>query len=133
MALKTVSILGSTGSVGRSTVDLLQHHKDEYRVNVLTAMSNVGLLAEQADALNARKVVIGDVSLFHELSSLLAHTDIKVEAGRAAIIQAAAEPADWIMAAIVGMAGWSRSLLRSGREHAWRLPIRSRWLQRGRW
>ncbi|MDB5491694.1 MAG: 1-deoxy-D-xylulose 5-phosphate reductoisomerase [Micavibrio sp.] len=103
--MKTVSILGSTGSVGRSTVDLLQHHKEEYRVNVLTAMSNAGLLAEQADALNARKVVIGDVSLFNELSSLLAHTDIEVDAGRAAIIRSAAEPADWIMAAIVGMAG----------------------------
>lgn len=105
MAVKTVSILGSTGSIGRSTVDLLQHHKGGYRVNVLTAMSNVGLLAEQANSLNARKAVIGDVGLYNELRSLLAHTDIDVDAGRAAIIGAAAEPADWIMAAIVGMAG----------------------------
>lgn len=105
MAVRTVSILGSTGSVGRSTVDLIQHHPDDFRINVLTAQSNVQLLAEQADALNARKAVIGDVSLYNELSSLLAHTDIQVDAGRAAIIKAAAEPADWIMAAIVGMAG----------------------------
>lgn len=105
MAVRTVSILGSTGSVGRSTVDLLQHHSNEYRVNVLTAHRNVKLLAEQADALNARKAVIGDVSLYNELRSLLSHTDIQVDAGRAAIIKAAVEPADWIMAAIVGMAG----------------------------
>lgn len=103
--MKTISILGSTGSVGRSTVDLLSHHRDEYRVNVLTAQSNVGLLAEQAQELNARKAVIGDVSLYNELSSLLGHTDIQIDAGRPAIIKAAAEPADWIMAAIVGMAG----------------------------
>lgn len=103
--MKTVSILGSTGSVGRNTVDLLSHHADLYQVNALTAQSNVALLAEQARMLKARKAVIGDDGLYATLKELLAGSGIECAAGRAAIIEAAAEPADWIMAAIVGMAG----------------------------
>ena len=103
--MRNVSILGSTGSVGRNTVDLLSHHEGIYRVNVLTAHSNVTLLAEQARALKARKAVIGDENLYAQLKELLAGTGIECAAGREAIIAAAAEPADWTMAAIVGMAG----------------------------
>lgn len=105
MALKTVSILGSTGSIGRSTVDLLLHHKDLYRVNVLTAQSNVDLLAQQARNLGAAKAVIGDETLYGTLKDLLSGTGIEIAAGRAAIIESAADPADWVMASIVGMAG----------------------------
>lgn len=103
--MKTVSILGSTGSVGRNTVDLISHHAGLYQVNVLTAYRNVTLLAEQAKALNARKAVIGDDTLYPALKELLAGTGIEIAAGRAAVIEAAGEPADWVMAAIVGMAG----------------------------
>ncbi len=103
--MKAVSILGSTGSVGRSTVDLLRLHRDQYRVNVLTAQTNIVLLAEQAIDLKVKKAVIGDENLYADLKSLLSGTGIECAAGRQAIIESAREPADWIMAAIVGMAG----------------------------
>lgn len=103
--MRIVSVLGSTGSVGRNTVDLLSRHADRYQVNVLTAQSNVTLLAEQAKSLNARKAVIGDETLYMTLKDLLSGTGIECAAGRAAIIEGAAEKADWVMAAIVGMAG----------------------------
>ncbi len=104
-SVRTVSVLGSTGSVGRSTVDLLQLHRDHFRVNALTAQNNVALLAEQAIALKAAKAVIGNESLYADLKNLLFGTGIECAAGRQAIIDAARDPADWIMAAIVGMAG----------------------------
>lgn len=103
--MKTISILGSTGSIGRSTVDLVQHHRDRYQVNVLTAQSNVALLVEQAKNLKAGKAVIGDESLYAELKGSLSGTGIECAAGRQAIIDGAGDPADWIMAGIVGMAG----------------------------
>lgn len=103
--MKTVSILGSTGSVGRSTVDLILSQKHEFDVQVLTAQSNVDLLAEQARTLNARRAVIGDETLYQALKEKLAGTSVEVAAGRNAIIEAGAYPAQWIMCAIVGMAG----------------------------
>ena len=103
--MKTISILGSTGSVGRSTVDLVQSHRNLYTVNVLTAQKNVKLLADQARMLKAKKAVIGDETLLGELKALLSGTETKCAAGRAAIIESSSDPADWIMAAIVGMAG----------------------------
>lgn len=103
--MKTISILGSTGSVGRSTVDLVRAHRGRFRVNALTAQRNVDLLAEQAIALDAALAVIGDESLYPVLKDKLSGTGIACAAGRDAIIAAAATPADWIMAAIVGMAG----------------------------
>ncbi|QQG35337.1 MAG: 1-deoxy-D-xylulose-5-phosphate reductoisomerase [Micavibrio aeruginosavorus] len=103
--MKTVSVLGSTGSVGRSTVDLILSSPENFAVQVLTAQKNAELLAEQARKTKARKAVIGDESLRPFLSELLAGTGIEVAAGRQAVIDAGAEPADWVMAAIVGMAG----------------------------
>lgn len=103
--MKTVSILGSTGSVGRSTVDLILSQKQDFSVQVLTAQSNVDLLAEQARQLNAKRAVIGDENLFHSLKDKLAGTNIEAAAGRRAVIDAGAYPAQCIMAAIVGMAG----------------------------
>ena len=103
--MKTVSILGSTGSVGRSTVDLIQSQPHMFDVQALTAQTNVDLLAEQAKMLKAKHAVIGDESLYQTLKDRLAGTDIEVAAGRQAVIDAAGMDADWIMAAIVGMAG----------------------------
>lgn len=103
--MKTVSILGSTGSVGRSTVDLIQSQRHMFDVQALTAQTNVDLLAEQAKMLKAKHAVIGDESLYQTLKDRLAGTDIEVAAGRQAVINAAGMDADWIMAAIVGMAG----------------------------
>lgn len=103
--MKTVSILGSTGSVGQSTIDLIAANPAGYRVVALTAQSNVDLLAEQARRLNAAHAVIGDESLYDALKTVLAGTQTTVAAGAAAIVEAARMPAQWVMAAIVGIAG----------------------------
>lgn len=103
--MKTVSILGSTGSVGCSTVDLILSQSSAFTVQVITAQTNVALLAEQARALKVKRAVIGDDNLFDNLKDLLAGTGIEVAAGREAIIEAGAYPAQCIVAAIVGMAG----------------------------
>ncbi len=103
--VKTVSILGSTGSVGRSTVDLILSDPGRFAVQALTCRSNTSLLAEQAIKLKARLAVTADPAAYGELKNRLAGTGIEVAAGPQAVIEAAALPADWIMAAIVGMAG----------------------------
>lgn len=103
--MKAVSILGSTGSVGRSTVKVLQEQDATYDVQVLTANSNWQLLAEQAIALKAKHVAIADERFHDDLKQALSDKDIQVSAGRQAVIDAATMPTDWTMAAIVGMAG----------------------------
>ena len=103
--MKRVTILGSTGSVGTSTVDLIKHNPGAYDVQALTAHSNVDLLADQAIALNAKHAVIGDDAHYAALKQRLAGTGIACAAGRNAVIDAATIPTDWTMAAIVGMAG----------------------------
>ncbi len=110
MAVKTVTILGSTGSVGTQTIDLLQADPAKYRVRALIAGRNAALLAAQARALRAEIAVIADESAFPALRDALAGSGIRAEAGRAAVIAAAAEPADWTMAAITGTAGLEPTL-----------------------
>ena len=110
MAVKTVTILGSTGSVGTQTIDLLQADPENYRVRALIAGRNAALLAEQARSLHAEIAVIADESAFPALRDALAGSGIRAEAGRAAVIAAAAEPADWTMAAITGTAGLEPTL-----------------------
>jgi len=104
-APRRVSVLGSTGSIGKSTVDLLAHHRADYIVEALTAHKNVSLLAEQARQLGAALAVIGDETLYRDLKDALAGTGIEAAAGAPAVAAAAGRPADWIMAAIVGTAG----------------------------
>ncbi len=108
--MKIVSILGSTGSVGCSTVDLIAGHRDQFRVQALTAHKNVALLAKQARALNAEHAVIADKNLYTDLKEALSGTSIRIEAGHQAVVDAAALPADWVMAAIVGAAGVESTL-----------------------
>ena len=107
--MRKISILGSTGSVGQNTVKVLQAQKNnrhhDYDVQVLTANNNVALLAEQAKAMKAKRAVIADETYYPALKDALANTDIEVAAGETALIEAASMPSDWIMAAIVGMAG----------------------------
>ncbi len=102
---KTVSILGSTGSVGTNTVDLINGHAGKFHVLALTANKNVALLAEQARQLGAEHAVIGDESLYKDLKQALSGTSTKVAAGADAVCDVAALGADWTMAAIVGAAG----------------------------
>lgn len=104
-AQRKVSILGSTGSVGQSTIKVLQAQEEGFDVQVLSANNNVALLAQQVKALNAKHAVIADEALYGGLKSALSGVDVKISAGKNALIEAAGVPADWIMCAIVGMAG----------------------------
>jgi len=114
---RRVSILGSTGSIGRSTVDLLLRHRDLFTVEALTANHNAVLLAEQARALAARFVAVADPADYAALKEALAGSGIEVACGRAALVEAAERPADWVMAGIVGAAGLEPTLaaVRKGR------------------
>lgn len=103
--MKRVSILGSTGSIGRSTVDLLKSAPQEFTVEVLTANNNAKLLAQQAIALKTKHAVVANPAAYAELKAALTGTDITAAAGAEAVCEAATRSADWIMAAIVGLAG----------------------------
>jgi len=102
---KRLTILGATGSIGKSTLDLIERSPDAYEVVALTAQNSVAELAAAARRTRAQLAVIGDAAHYGELKALLAGTGTKVAAGNAAVIAAAAEPADCVMAAIVGAAG----------------------------
>ncbi|WP_136162914.1 1-deoxy-D-xylulose-5-phosphate reductoisomerase [Sphingomonas flavalba] len=105
MSRRRISILGATGSVGGSTLDLIAHDRDRFEVVALTAHRDVDGLADAARATGARLAVIGDEALLGALRDRLAGTDTEVAAGDAAIVAAAGLDADWTMAAIVGSAG----------------------------
>jgi 1-deoxy-D-xylulose-5-phosphate reductoisomerase len=109
-APRWVTVLGSTGSVGTQTVELLAAASDRFRVRALVAGRNVSRLAEQAVALGAELAVISDPACGGALRQALAGTGIEAGAGREAVIEAASRPADWTMAAITGAAGLASTL-----------------------
>jgi 1-deoxy-D-xylulose-5-phosphate reductoisomerase len=109
-APRTVTVLGSTGSVGTQTVDLLNGAPDRFQVRALVAGRNAALLAQQAIALKARLAVIADPSGYLALRQALAGTGIDTAAGPEAVVEAATLPADWTMAAITGAAGLAATL-----------------------
>jgi len=102
---RSVSVLGSTGSIGCNTVDLLARNREDYTVEALTGNRNVTLLASQARDLNAKLAVVADESLYGDLKDLLSGTDVDVAAGDQAVTDAAARASDVLVAAIVGTAG----------------------------
>jgi 1-deoxy-D-xylulose-5-phosphate reductoisomerase len=102
---RTVTLLGSTGSIGLSTLDLVARNPAAYEVVALTASSNVALLAEQARQFRPRVVAIADASKYQELKDALAGTNVAVLAGPQGLIEAASLQSDWVMAGIVGSAG----------------------------
>ncbi len=105
MARKSITILGSTGSIGKSTVDIIRREPDKYSVIALTGNRNISLLAEQAKLLNAEIAVTADETKYAELKELLSGTAVRAAAGFQAVIDAAKEDADWTMSSIVGAAG----------------------------
>jgi 1-deoxy-D-xylulose-5-phosphate reductoisomerase len=109
-APRSVTILGSTGSVGTQTVDLVARDPESFPVEALTANRNVTLLAKQARDLKARLAVVADPAAYAELKDLLSGTGIEVAAGAEAVAAAAERPADWVMSAIVGAAGLEPTL-----------------------
>jgi 1-deoxy-D-xylulose-5-phosphate reductoisomerase len=110
LAVKTITVLGSTGSVGTQTVDLLAGAPDRFRVRVLVGGHNAALLALQARRLHAEHVVIADTARHAMLAEALANSGIAVASGAEAVVEAAAEPVDWTMAAITGAAGLPATL-----------------------
>jgi 1-deoxy-D-xylulose-5-phosphate reductoisomerase len=102
---RSVVILGATGSVGRSTLDLIERNRDSFRIEALTARRDVAGLAELARRFGARRAVIGDERHHATLAEALAGTDIEIMSGDAAIVDVAGAGADWTMAAMVGTAG----------------------------
>ena len=104
---RRVTVLGSTGSVGTSTLDLMDQAggRDAFEIEALTAGANVSLLAEQALRWRPRLAVIGRDDLKGELDRLLEGSGVRTASGDEAVEAAASGGADWIMAAIVGSAG----------------------------
>ena len=105
MSRRTISILGATGSVGTSTLDLVERSPEKFEVVALTAAKNVAALAAAARRTRARLAVIDDEALLPELRERLAGTGCRAATGRGALSEAAAGEAEWVMAAIVGCAG----------------------------
>ena len=106
--MKAVTILGATGSIGTSALDVIARHPDRYRVHALTAQSNVEALADLARRFRPEVVVIGDPALEGRLSSMLREqgASARVAAGRDALVDVARAPeVDAVLAAIVGAAG----------------------------
>ena len=105
-APRRITVLGSTGSVGKSTVSLLEAAPEgQFDIVALVAGRDWQGLAAQARRLKARHAVLADPAQYAALKEALAGTDIQVAAGPEAVIAAASLPADWTMAAIVGAAG----------------------------
>jgi len=109
---RSVSIFGSTGSIGQNTVDLLQAQggAETFDVIALSGAGNIALLAEQARALRARIAVTADPARGADLADALSGTGIATAAGPEALLDAARRPADWTMSAIVGAAGLAPGL-----------------------
>ena len=107
---RSVTLLGATGSIGGSTIDLLLHARDRYRVEAVVASRNAGALAALARKIGARFAAIADPSCYAELKEGLAGSGIAAAAGEGAVIEAANWPADWVIAAITGAAGLKPTL-----------------------
>jgi 1-deoxy-D-xylulose-5-phosphate reductoisomerase len=109
-AVKRVSVLGATGSVGQSTLDVIGRNPHLFEVTALTANSNAKPLAEMAVRHGARLAVVADETRYGELKECLSGTGIEAAAGAGALAEAAARPADCVMAAITGAAGLQPTL-----------------------
>lgn len=107
---RRVSILGATGSIGRSTIDLIKSSPEEFDVISLTSNTNVKNLAAEAQALEAEFAAIADEEAYKDLKAALAGTGIEAAAGPDAINEAAKRSADMVVSAIVGAAGLAPTL-----------------------
>src|SRR5271169_1671613 len=117
-APRAVTLLGATGSIGKSTVDLLRQEAERYRVEAVTAHRNAASLARLARELGARFAAVADPDAYGELKAELSGSGIEAAAGGAAIVEAAQRPADWVMAAITGAASLAPTLAAAERGAA---------------
>ena len=121
MQRKRIAILGSTGSIGRQTLDVVRQHPDRFQVEVITAGSNAALLAEQARAFNVPHAVICNTSKYAEVCDILAGTETKVHAGiEAACDLVTGDNVDIVVASMVGFGGLRPTLsaIRAGKDIA---------------
>ncbi len=107
---RSITILGATGSVGVSTVDLIKREPDRYRVEAVSARRNAAALAQIARDIGAQVAVVADPDCYNELKAALSGSGIEAAAGEGALVEAAQRPADWVMAAISGAAGLKSAL-----------------------
>src|ERR1700678_2918199 len=107
---RTVTLLGATGSIGASTIDLLRQEAPRYQVEAVTADRNAAALARLARELGARIAVVADPAAYGELKAELFGSNIEAAAGPEAVVEAAQRPADWVMAAITGAASLKPTL-----------------------
>ena len=116
---RRITILGSTGSIGVSTLDLLAfaaaNGEAEFQIEALTAHKNLEALIEQARRFKPKFIALADETLGPDLRAAAADLDVETGAGAAAIEEAASREADWVMAAIVGAAGLKPTLKAAGR------------------
>ena len=104
-AARSITILGATGSIGTSTIDLIKRNRGRFRIEAVTAARNGGALGKLARDLNAGFAAVSDPAGYVELKTALAGSGIAAGAGEAAVVEAAQRPADWVMGAITGAAG----------------------------
>ena len=103
---RKIAILGSTGSIGTQTLDIVRQHRDLFEVELISALNSVDLLAEQAREFDVNNVVICNENRYQELSEALSGTDSKVFAGIDSLCSlAAAEDVDIVVGAMVGFSG----------------------------
>lgn len=108
--MRKISIFGATGSIGQSTIDLIRRDAAAYDVVVLTGGHNIAQLAADAIALKADLAVTAFKDRLEDLRAALAGSSVEAAAGQAALIEAASRPCDWMMSAIVGVAGLAPGL-----------------------
>ena len=108
--VRSVTLLGATGSVGTSTVDLLKRGNGRYRVEAVTAHRNAAQLAQLARDLRARFAAVADPAAYRELKEALSGSGIEAASGEDALVEAAERPADWVMAAVSGSVGLKPTL-----------------------
>lgn len=104
-SVKSISILGATGSVGLNTIDLVRNNPEKFNVVALTANTNVEELARLSIEFDVEMAVIADESKFAALKDALSNTTVECGAGESGLIEAAERDSDLVMAAIVGAAG----------------------------
>jgi 1-deoxy-D-xylulose-5-phosphate reductoisomerase len=109
-ASRAISILGATGSIGASTIDLIKREPERYRVVAISARRNTAALAKIARDLGAQLAVVADHAAYSDLKEALAGTPTEAAAGEDALLEAAQRPADWVMAAISGSIGLKPTL-----------------------
>jgi 1-deoxy-D-xylulose-5-phosphate reductoisomerase len=105
-----VTILGATGSIGASTIDLVTRNRARFRVEAVTAGTNAEAVARVAREVGARFAVVADIRAYRALKDALGSSGIAAGAGESALAEAALRPADWVMAAITGAAGLKPTL-----------------------